>query len=283
MSIDAALGRLGIQTGVCTSSTRPANPYEGQVIYETDTNNLRFWSGSAWESNKGAVISSAAPTSPAAGDIWYDSDDGRAYVYYNDGSSQQWVEFGAPPSGSTIALASYADSAARTTAIPSPTEADLSYLQDTNSVEVYDGSAWAAVAGGGVRTTYTPASYINITVGNGTEVAAYVLNGDVMTVDYVLVFGSTTSIDGANPSFALPSGYSRATGYDIPCGLAQLRDQGTRTYWGFIQTNVNGLSIHSGNASTTSLYQDVISPTFPFTWTTTDAIRLTATLQVTTT
>ena len=97
MSIDAALGRLGIQTGVCTSSTRPANPYEGQVIYETDTNNLRFWSGSAWESNKGAVISSAAPSSPAAGDIWYDSDDGRAYVYYDDGSSQQWVEFGAPP------------------------------------------------------------------------------------------------------------------------------------------------------------------------------------------
>ena len=96
MSIDAALGRLGIQTGVCTSSTRPANPYEGQVIYETDTNNLRFWSGSAWESNKGAAISSAAPSSPAAGDIWYDSDDGRAYVYYNDGSSQQWVEFGAP-------------------------------------------------------------------------------------------------------------------------------------------------------------------------------------------
>jgi len=157
MSIDAALGRLGIQTGVCTSSTRPANPYEGQVIYETDTNNLRFWSGSAWESNKGAVISSAAPPSPAAGDIWYDSDDGRAYVYYDDGSSQQWVEFGAPPSGSTIALASYADSAARTTAIPSPTEADLSYLQDTNSVEVYDGSAWAAVGYGGLvhisRTT----------------------------------------------------------------------------------------------------------------------------------
>ena len=97
MALDAALGRLGIRPGVCTSSTRPANPFEGQVIYETDTNNIRFWSGSAWESNKGAVISSAAPSSPAAGDIWYDSDDGRAYVYYDDGSSQQWVEFGAPP------------------------------------------------------------------------------------------------------------------------------------------------------------------------------------------
>jgi hypothetical protein len=25
------------QPGVCTSSTRPVSPYEGQVIYETDT------------------------------------------------------------------------------------------------------------------------------------------------------------------------------------------------------------------------------------------------------
>ena len=97
MAIDAALGRLGIRPGVCTSSTRPANPFEGQVIYETDTNNIRFWSGSAWESNKGGIVSSSAPTGAAAGDIWYDSDDGRAYIYYDDGSSQQWVEFGAPP------------------------------------------------------------------------------------------------------------------------------------------------------------------------------------------
>lgn len=97
MAIDAALGRLGIKPGVCTSSTRPANPFEGQVIYETDTNNIRFWSGSAWESNKGGIISSSAPTGAAAGDIWYDSDDGRTYIYYDDGSSQQWVEFGAPP------------------------------------------------------------------------------------------------------------------------------------------------------------------------------------------
>jgi hypothetical protein len=81
--------------------------------------------------------------------MWYNEVSGRTFVYYDDGSSQQWVEFGVPPNGSKIALASYADSAARTTALPSPSEADLSYLQDTNSVEVYDGSAWAAVGGGG--------------------------------------------------------------------------------------------------------------------------------------
>lgn len=34
--------------GVCTSSTRPASPYEGQVIYETDTDKVLVWTGSAW-------------------------------------------------------------------------------------------------------------------------------------------------------------------------------------------------------------------------------------------
>jgi len=48
MAIDAALGRLGIRPGVCTSSTRPANPYEGQVIYETDTNRTLVYDNAAW-------------------------------------------------------------------------------------------------------------------------------------------------------------------------------------------------------------------------------------------
>lgn len=36
------------QAGVCTSTTRPASPYEGQLIYETDTDLLRVWTGSSW-------------------------------------------------------------------------------------------------------------------------------------------------------------------------------------------------------------------------------------------
>jgi len=36
------------QPGVCTSSTRPVSPYQGQVIYQTDTNTTHVWNGSAW-------------------------------------------------------------------------------------------------------------------------------------------------------------------------------------------------------------------------------------------
>ena len=47
ISQQLAASRL-IQPGVCTSSTRPASPYEGQCIYETDTDRMYVWDGSAW-------------------------------------------------------------------------------------------------------------------------------------------------------------------------------------------------------------------------------------------
>ena len=38
----------GIKPGICTSTNRPANPYLGMVIFETDTSKMRVWLGSAW-------------------------------------------------------------------------------------------------------------------------------------------------------------------------------------------------------------------------------------------
>jgi hypothetical protein len=40
-----------IKPGVCTSSTRPVSPYEGQAIYETDTDKVLVWNGTAWYPN----------------------------------------------------------------------------------------------------------------------------------------------------------------------------------------------------------------------------------------
>jgi hypothetical protein len=37
-----------IQPGVCTSTTRPASPYDGQAIFETDTDRMLIWNGTAW-------------------------------------------------------------------------------------------------------------------------------------------------------------------------------------------------------------------------------------------
>lgn len=37
-----------IRPGVCTSTTRPSSPYDGQVIYETDTQQTLVYNGSGW-------------------------------------------------------------------------------------------------------------------------------------------------------------------------------------------------------------------------------------------
>tara|TARA_R110001592_G_scaffold52138_10_gene159769 strand:- start:735 stop:1028 length:294 start_codon:yes stop_codon:yes gene_type:complete len=45
--------------------------------------------------NRGSVFftqSSSAPSSPLEGDMWRDDADLKTYIYYNDGSSSQWVE-----------------------------------------------------------------------------------------------------------------------------------------------------------------------------------------------
>lgn len=45
-----------MKPGVCTSTTRPASPYDGQVVYETDTDRVAVYDSSAWvyKTNAGA-------------------------------------------------------------------------------------------------------------------------------------------------------------------------------------------------------------------------------------
>jgi hypothetical protein len=43
--------------------------------------------------------SSSPPVSPFEGDLWLDTDTGITYVYWNDGTSSQWFEFGPDPIG----------------------------------------------------------------------------------------------------------------------------------------------------------------------------------------
>ena len=50
------------------------------------------WAAAGGGSGGGFTISDTAPSSPTAGSAWYDSTTGFTYIYYNDGSSSQWVQ-----------------------------------------------------------------------------------------------------------------------------------------------------------------------------------------------
>ena len=45
----------GLRPGVCLSTSRPSSPYEGQMIYETDTDLTYVWGGSAWQQVSGGT------------------------------------------------------------------------------------------------------------------------------------------------------------------------------------------------------------------------------------
>jgi hypothetical protein len=101
----------------------------------------------------------------------------------------------------------FADAAARTAAIPSPTEGMVAYLKDTNVTAYYSGSAWEPIA---PSTTFT-ASRAIVSDGSGNLTASAVtatelghvsgvtsavqtqLNAKVGTVDGTVTTANTSS------------------------------------------------------------------------------------------
>jgi hypothetical protein len=59
----------GFRPGVCTSTTRPTAPFEGQMIYETDTDKVLVWNGSAWYANWNTAWGKVASVSLTSGII----------------------------------------------------------------------------------------------------------------------------------------------------------------------------------------------------------------------
>ena len=95
-----------------TVNDRPASPADGMLRFNTDTKQFEGYAtdtndqNGAWgKIGGGATMSSSTPSGAAEGDLWYDTDDGRLYIYYNDGSgspSAQWVD--ASPAGTPTNL-----------------------------------------------------------------------------------------------------------------------------------------------------------------------------------
>jgi hypothetical protein len=68
-----------------------------------------------------------------------------------------------------VGVLPFADSTARGTAIPSPSDGQYSYLQDINSTQFWNGSAWVA-AGGKVLQVVTGTTSTNVTSTSATFV-----------------------------------------------------------------------------------------------------------------
>jgi len=107
-------------------------------------------------------VSDTAPSGASSGDLWFNSANLKTYVYYDDGSSAQWVATNplgvdgadgadgadgtagaAGADGSSVAV--YANFAAF---VNGNTEGDFAFAQDTKALYVWDGTEWDRISSG---------------------------------------------------------------------------------------------------------------------------------------
>lgn len=148
-------------------------------------NGLKFPDGTiqitAASSGGGTVyIGTSPPASPTSGYLWWDSSGGALKVYYDDGSSSQWVD--AFNSGSGIIYVDSGGSGGSGTSAETPSAATFTYDSSgylTQMVETF--------SGGNKTTTYSynPDYSIN------TETSVYL--GVTKTTTYYYTNGRLTS------------------------------------------------------------------------------------------
>ena len=141
------------------------------------------------------TVSSTAPSEPSEGDLWFDPDDGRTYVFYSDDDTNQWVEIGANtanPAPVTISA----------TAPSSATAGDLWWDSDNGNLYMYydDGSSQQWIASNGPQVfvgTAAPAGYQGQLWFNSTNGRTYIYYDDGTTGQWVSAVGeiALTSAD----------------------------------------------------------------------------------------
>ena len=74
----------------------------GQVLTTGGTATDPSWAASSGGGGTSITISDTPPGSPTAGNLWWDSLSGQLFIYYNDGSSSQWVVANSPPTPAIV-------------------------------------------------------------------------------------------------------------------------------------------------------------------------------------
>ena len=102
------------------------------------------WNGTAWVAETiigGATISDTAPASPLAGQLWFQSTNGKTFVYYDS----SWIEVGGVGTGARMVSSSSAPA--------SPLEGSMWFDTDTAQTFVYYDSQWIEIGASGVTAS----------------------------------------------------------------------------------------------------------------------------------
>jgi len=157
-------------SGAPTSSAAQGSLYlrsDGTPYYNTN-------GSTAWAPIGGSVsIGDTPPSSPQAGNLWWKSDTGVLYIFYNDGNSSQWVPATPTPAptgptvqlvGETVTVAGATDM--RVTWPSNARKVEIEYLMETSDASSQ--SAYVQWMVGGVPNTTASYSYTYV-FSNGTS------------------------------------------------------------------------------------------------------------------
>jgi hypothetical protein len=172
-----------------------------------------IWDGYSWNnaaSGGASVVASAtAPDEPEAGDMWWDTNSGKLKIYYDDGSSLQWVDAFNINGALSVDLTGYATTSALNTYAPlsSPIFAGNvtlpSILEKTNIVN--------GTANGAPNIDLDTAAVWYFTTNNSANWTMNIRASSTTTFNNRMAVGQSVSIavavtNGATPYW--PSGFT---------------------------------------------------------------------------
>lgn len=168
----------GLRPGICTSTTRPTAPYEGQMIYETDTDRMLVYNGSAWKYTWFSAIPSfyaylsASQTFTHPAEIKFDTVVNNSGSHYSSSTGR----FTAPVTGLYF-LETRVLSALDTNGL------DIRFYKNGSLWNDYSGYSMAPAGGGNQHRQTHIQGIVSLTAGDYVSVATFAT---------IYAYGSTT-------------------------------------------------------------------------------------------
>ena len=139
------------------------------------------------------TVANTAPSSPNAGDFWYNSYTGVKYQYTNDGTGNVWVDQSFPTSFASLTTGTLSASA-------NITAGNLSVSTGTVTVGNIVNSNANGVGNIGSSTTYFNTAFVKATSAQYADLAEYYKSDADYPPGTVVVFGGNEEITISNKS-----------------------------------------------------------------------------------
>ena len=148
------------------------------------------------------------------------------------------------------AIATFAGTAARSSAIASPSEGQFAYLQDTDQLSYYTGSAWVNAPGKN-PTLYAPEEVVNVSASTATGTVT--INSNTDSITYYTANASANFVINLRGNASVTMNNQLAVGEAITSVF--LNTNGTTAYY------PTAVQVDGGTAGVSTKYQGGVAPT----------------------